>query len=167
MTSARTSRVGHTALFLGLLVLGAGHHTLSKECLPPALVIAEGARSVKYAQLSEATYVVDEPYPAEKLLAELTTKLNAQGWRPLSRDPLNPEITNAPTHRWSHFLDGTNGPTDVDVDQWMGWFEDQLGNRLLLALRYRGRQSASGASAVTVYISHEEKAIGGPGEERP
>ena len=153
MRKARCLSVGPVALSLGLLILGAGNTRVSKECLPSSLVIADDARSVSYAQVSQATYFVDEAYPAEGLLKELRTKLDGQGWKPLSHDPLNPENKDVPTHQWSHFLDGT-GAKDVEVDQWMGWFESRLGDRLVLALRYHDRQSA-GARAVTVYISHE------------
>jgi len=132
---------------------------VSQKCLPEALVLSEKARNLNYAQVSQVSYIVEEKYPAKHLLREVTAKLSAQGWKPLDYDPLNPTNKSINMHHWTSFLDATQGPDDIKVDQWMGWFDNSNGSRLLLGLRYLNRFSGgAGAKTVRVFLSHKSSA---------
>jgi hypothetical protein len=100
--------------------------------------IAAGAKDVTQAErqgIRHLTYSIAEPYPAAKVLCELTNHLHAQNWKALLDDPLNPGSPSGALRGWGDFGDATRGP-ELHVHQWMSSWLNDSGDLVTYVLRY-------------------------------
>jgi len=81
------------------------------------------------------SYALDEPYPAEKFLAQLAHSLSRMGWTPLPDSWFNPGSPSSHASGWSDFEDGSVSPS-LHVDQWMADWVSADGAVLSYTLKY-------------------------------
>jgi hypothetical protein len=96
---------------------GAG----DEEKYSPSLVVVPSAQSPKYLRYPDGrqqlAYVSQAEYPAEEVLSFIRAELNKRGWKPLSRDFLNPDIPSSHERGWTFFEDQKQKPATA-VWQW-------------------------------------------------
>jgi hypothetical protein len=75
----------------------------------------------------QLSYKIKEEYPATSVIKQLSAQLEANGWKLLKEDYLNPGLPSSHVKGWSDFEDATRPPTKI-VHSWMGDWEDKYGN---------------------------------------
>jgi hypothetical protein len=62
--------------------------------------------------------------------------LEANGWKPLKEDYLNPGLPSSQVNGWSDFEDASRQPPKI-IHQWIGDWEDKYGNIIRYAFIYQ------------------------------
>jgi hypothetical protein len=106
-----------------------------------------------------------ERYPGVKTILDITSHLELEGWKVLNYDPLNPELKSPTLHSWTRFQDTSHGHGEL-VDQWMSWYEDRRGNRLLVAFQYRKLFDSRWNSNMFSVLLHHEPSTDEVGADR-
>ena len=83
----------------------------------------------------QLSYKVKEEYPATSVIKQLSAQVEANGWKPLKEDYLNPGLPSSQVNGWSDFADDSRSPSKI-VHQWMGDWEDKYGNIIRYVFRY-------------------------------
>jgi len=83
----------------------------------------------------QLSYKTKEEYPATSVIKQLSAQLEANGWKPLKEDYLNPGLPSSHVNGWSDFEDHSCPPIEI-VHQWMGDWEDKYGNIVRYVFRY-------------------------------
>ncbi len=101
----------------------------------PYLAPYPGSRVTSAAGVDGIAYEIDEPYPAERVLRFIKSRVPAE-FRPRAEDFMNPGIPTSHVRGWTSYEDGTTQPSS-SVHQWQAEWEDAAGNILTYSLQYR------------------------------
>jgi hypothetical protein len=92
-------------------------------------------------------YRMKEPYPANGVIDEVSTRLEKSRWTPLKEDYLNPGLLSSHVRGWSRF----EIPAKI-VHQWIGDWKDEYGNIVRYAFRYTyPKKEKQNLSILTIY----------------
>ncbi len=100
----------------------------------PYLAPYPGSRVTSAAGIDAIAYEIDEPYPAERVLQFIKSRVPAE-FRPLAEDFMNPGVPTSHVRGWTSYEDATT-PT-ASVHQWQAEWKDAEGNILAYTLEYR------------------------------
>ncbi len=106
---------------------------------PKALIVVKGAKDVHYSVVGgsrQIRYEVNQPYPADAALKEISDRLDALGYKPLRDDVLNPGLPSSHVRGWVFFVDGTTKPEE-DVQRWIAQWQNSKGSVIEYSLEYR------------------------------
>jgi hypothetical protein len=84
----------------------------------------------------QLSYKIKENYPATSAIKQISGQMEANGWKLLKEDYLNPGLPSSQVKGWSDFEDASRPPTRI-VHQWMGDWEDKYGNIVRYAFIYQ------------------------------
>ena len=116
------------------------------EATSAALIVLDGATQVRrdpgaYWSFSVA-YALREKHPASNAIQQISSRLEALGWRPIKDDWLNPGLPSSHVRGWTDFRDSTTTPTQ-HVHQWGAQWQDKSGSIVGYTLRYSYPESAT------------------------
>lgn len=106
---------------------------------PASLVVYPKGEDVRYRNKDGAWWVyynVQTDYPAEDVLRFINSTLEHQGWQPLKKDILNPDLSSSHVTGWEEFVDGRTSPK-TQVHQWLAPWKNSHGDVVWYELRYR------------------------------
>jgi len=103
---------------------------------PDILIVLAGAQDLQYTKVNDGavSYRLAEPYPGDATIGQVRSRLEAQGWKPVSDDLFNPGLTNSLARGWVNFIDGTRD--DANVFLWNGAWESTRGDRVEYSFQY-------------------------------
>lgn len=108
--------------------------------VPPDVLIrlqgAENVKSYSIEGMDVLEYQLDERYPAESRIAEVTKHLKEKGWKPLEYSWLSPAYKSSHSEGWTIFKDPPNYPTWI-VYEWQGDWQDTQENIVTYTFRYQ------------------------------
>jgi len=109
------------------------------EATSAALIVLDGATQVRrdpgaYWSFHVA-YALKEKHPASNVIQQISSRLQALGWRPLKDDWLNPGLPSSHVRGWTDFVDGTRTPMH-HVHRWGAQWKDESGNIVDYTLDY-------------------------------
>jgi hypothetical protein len=132
-----------------LLTIGCGKEAPSERAriLHEILIVLPDAEDVKYTKEYDGTvsYRLAEPHPADRTLGEIRSRLQGQGWKPVSDDLMNPGMTNSNVRGWMNYIDGTRNEANVFL--WSAAWESTRGDRVEYWIRYEYAKTAGPMSA--------------------
>jgi hypothetical protein len=139
----RVNKCSHILLlFLGIIFLFLGcngdnypkilNHNNSLIVLPNAYKISYVLQKGGAIQLS---YLLNENYPAESAIQNISEQLEQNKWKPLDKDYMNPGLKSHNMRKWSQFEDYSRSPARI-VHQWGSDWKDDKGNIIRYAFRY-------------------------------
>lgn len=104
------------------------------------LVVLDGAQEVRRFRRGNdesfyVTYLLAESHPAVNAIKQISSRLQALGWKPLLEDFLNPGLPSSHVRGWTQFLDATTQP-NREIQQWFAQWQDASGNIVSYTLRY-------------------------------
>jgi len=110
------------------------------------LIVLAGAQEVQYFKVNDGgiSYRLTDPYPGDATIGEVRSRLEAQGWKPVSEDLFNPGLTNSHARGWMNFIDGTHD--DANVFVWNGAWESTHGDRVEYSFQYSYTKDAGPTS---------------------
>lgn len=113
--------------------------------LPSALVVVEGARKVvrqsaknELDQVS-VSYEVITPYPASGVLAEIQTKLEKAGWKPLPRESISAINRSSLRVGWRTHVIAPPLPANSQSFVWNAQWRNTAGDVVAFTLMYRSK----------------------------
>lgn len=114
---------------------------------PDILIVLPGAEDVSYTKDYDGSvsYRLAEAHPADATLRDIRSRLEGQGWKPVSDDLMNPGMTNSHDRGWMNYIDGTRD--DANVFLWSAGWESTRGDRVEYWLRYEYAKDAEPMSA--------------------
>lgn len=120
----------------------------------PAIIILPDATNVRWADIydGQVTYSVSEPYPANRAIREIQTKLQQLGWRPRKRDLLNPAGSSGTRAEWIE--------TDIEGKPAIAWsqqWEHDMGDVVWYGLRYWSKSKNDVATTLDILVSYFSK----------
>ena len=174
-----TIAVGFVPMCCALLLISGCNKKAPSErarIFPKILIVLPGAEDVNYTKEYDGTvsYRLAEAHPADRSLGAIRSRLEGQGWKPISEDLMNPGSTNSHVRGWMNYVDGTRN--DANVLLWAAAWENTRGDRVEYRLRYEYANgagpmnanpplqlSAMYMTAPTVNVIREEIRRRGPG----
>ncbi len=109
------------------------------ESVSQALIVLDGAvrvsRSGGAYWSHHISYELTAEYPAAEVIEEISTRLEALGWKPLEDCWMNPGLPSSHVRGWGEFSQ-TIGNTRAWVHQWSGGWTDESGNIVDYSFRY-------------------------------
>jgi len=116
------------------------------EATSAALIVLDGATQVRrdpgaYWSFHVA-YALKEKHPASNAIQQISSRLEALGWRPLKDDWLNPGLPSSHVRGWTDFTDGTRTPVHR-VHRWGAQWQDESGNIVDYTLDYSYPESGT------------------------
>lgn len=134
----RTARSRVLCSTLATIIIScSGGKGSTQEC-SPALVVLPEARNVRCEtspEQQELVYEVSEPWPATQAIETIKNTLQAQGWKPILNDFLNPGVPSSHVVGWQSYQED-----DSRVRQWLGQWNNEQGQVAWYALTYRTAQ---------------------------
>lgn len=129
-------RLAFSAGFV-LLTIGCGKRSSQDPAhYSKSLIVLTGATDIRYAKLSgtdQVSYNLGETFPAKQTLAQISSRLNADGWIPLKEDVFNPGMPTSLVRGWSTVSDKT---PNQEIRHWLAYWKNAGGDILLYALQY-------------------------------
>lgn len=121
-----------------LLTIGCGKRSSQDPAhYSKSLIVLSGATDIRYAKLSgtdQVSYNLGEPFPAKQALAQISSRLSADGWTPLKEDVFNPGMPTSFVRGWTTASDKTSRQ---EIRHWLAYWKNTGGDILLCALQYR------------------------------
>jgi len=107
----------------------------SESPLLDVLIVLPGAIDVKYSHDYDVVvrYKLREPFPADRVIADVNVKLEQREWRHKDDDLFNPGVQNSHVRGWSNYTD-RNGDT---VFVWAAEWSSNRGDVLQYGFTYR------------------------------
>ena len=105
---------------------------------PEALILLKDAKDIRYFKRGgtfQLIYYLTSDYPATRVLSSISGELRLLGWKALKENHLNPGIPSSHVIGWEDFEDRSVIPAQY-VYQWIGDWEDAMGNIVTYTLRY-------------------------------
>jgi hypothetical protein len=113
--------------------------TEPSENTQAALIVLGGATMVRRDPGAYGSYHVayglTAPHPATNVIQQISSRLNALGWKPLNDDWLNAQLPSSHVRGWTEFGDRTTSPVQR-VHLWKAQWQDQAGNIVDYSFRY-------------------------------
>lgn len=106
---------------------------------PNVLIQFDGAKDVNSYSLNGMDvleYHLNEKYPPDSKIAEVTKRLGEKGWKPLEYSWLSPAYKSSHSQGWTVFRDPPNYPEWL-IYEWQGDWQDPHGNIVTYTLRYQ------------------------------
>ena len=106
---------------------------------PPGFIVlpqAEGMKTFYVRGVDKAVYRIQADFPADKVLKEISDRLQQQGWKPRDTLFLYPEIPTGTKQGWTFYEQSKNNRGWM-VYEWSTDFQDKDGNIAGYALQYR------------------------------
>ena len=103
------------------------------------LITLPGATNVKISHvrgMDVLEYELTAKYPAKELLAQIRSRLNELGWKPIPYIYLFPKNESSQVRGWTFFNDPPRQPIWM-IYEWTGDWQDSKGNLLTYTFRYR------------------------------
>jgi hypothetical protein len=126
-------------VFLSIIIYGCSYSNKApKQNHRDDLIVIKGAKDIKYYNLhgtEQVSYRVSMAYPAGTALVEISERLKARGWEPLTESFLNPGLPSSHVTGWGWFEDGTK-PFHPWIYQWLADWKNNNGDILSFVLRY-------------------------------
>jgi hypothetical protein len=110
-----------------------------KEELPASIIFLKGAKDQKTfytGGINRVFYRLDQRFPAEDAIKEISTKLETSGWTPLNEDFLHPGISNSLVSGWAIYEDPPKRPAMM-IYEWSANWKDKQDNIVSYALQYK------------------------------
>lgn len=138
---------------------------------PPGFVVLPGAEGVKtfYVRgIDKAVYRVHAEFPADKIVAEISSRMEKSGWKPMDHLYLYPDIPSGHIQGWTYFEQAKR--TGFMMYEWASDWQDGEGNIASYALQYSDpiekyrkgtfimRPSSDALAVNFVYMPKEEAA---------
>lgn len=110
-----------------------------KEELPSSIIILKGARDQKNfytGGINRIFYRLDEKFPADDAIKQISTKLENSGWAPLNEDYLHPGNSNSLVSGWAIYEDPPKRP-EMMIYEWAANWKDKQENIVAYTLQYK------------------------------
>jgi hypothetical protein len=110
-----------------------------KEELPKSIIVLKGARDQKNfytGGINRVFYRLDQKFPADDAIKEISTKLESSGWRPLNEDYLHPGISNSLVSGWAIYEDPPKRP-EMMIYEWAANWKDKQENIISYTFQYK------------------------------
>jgi hypothetical protein len=120
-------------IFVCLLALSC------KEELPASIIILKDAKNQKNfytGGINRVFYRLDQRFPAEDAIKQISTKLESTGWTPLSEDFLHPGDSNSLVTGWAIYEDPPKKP-EMMIYEWSANWKDKQENIVSYTFQYK------------------------------
>jgi hypothetical protein len=110
-----------------------------KEELPSSILVLKGARDQKNfytGGINRVFYRVDQKFPADDAIKQISSKLETTGWTPLNEDYLHPGISNSLASGWAIYEDPPKRP-EMMIYEWSANWKDKQENIISYTLQYK------------------------------
>lgn len=110
-----------------------------KEQLPNSIIVLKGARNQKNfytGGINRVFYRVDEKFPADEAIKQISTKLEGSGWTALNEDYLHPGNSNSLVSGWAIYEDPPKRP-EMMIYEWTANWKDKQENIIVYTLQYK------------------------------
>jgi len=105
--------------------------TKEKEAPIKELVPLKGASKVRcdkgWGDSLHVAYSVNEKYPAQDVVSQISDRMKKLGWEPLKEDWLNPGIPSSHVGGWTEYIDATVKP-ERRVHAWKAQWKNGAGD---------------------------------------
>ncbi len=120
-------------IFFSALVLSC------EQSLPPSIIILTGANNQKHfytGGINRVFYKLEEKFPADNAIKEISSKLEAGGWEAMSEDFLHPGTSNSLITGWSIYEDPPKKP-EFMIYEWSTNWKDKQDNIVSYSFQYK------------------------------
>jgi hypothetical protein len=124
--------------FFLILVVGLLAYSCKEE-LPASIIILKGATDQKNfytGGINRVFYRLDQKFPAEDAIKQVSNKLESSGWTPLNEDFLHPGISNSLVSGWAIYEDPPKRP-EMMIYEWYANWKDKQENIVSYTLQYK------------------------------
>lgn len=105
---------------------------------PPGFIVLAGAEGVKtfYVRgIDKSIYRVHAAFPAEKIISEISTQMEKNGWQAMDKLYLYPDVPSGKVQGWTYYEQAKR--TGFMVYEWTTDWHDKNNNIASYALQYR------------------------------
>lgn len=110
-----------------------------KEELPASIIVLKDAKNQKNfytGGINRVFYRLDQRFPAEDAIKQISTKLENSGWIPLNEEFLHPGISNSLVTGWEIYEDPPKKP-ELMIYEWSANWKDKQDNIVSYTFQYK------------------------------